>query len=144
MQSTLKTALMTAALCALAGLANSASAASCRSSSGECTTPPVNVGTDRRVIFRCTVNAPSGPEAGDCRIVDVATGKVFLNVSFWGDSGSRVISGPRQACTAVLSVQSSIPLPCLAGSIDHASRVWPLVTMPLYTTPAQNPLPVKA
>lgn len=95
MQSTLKTVLITTALCALAGLANSASAASCTSTRGECTTPPVNAGADRRLILRCTANVPGGPDAGSYTVFDAATGRRVVSGSCIG-SGSRLIPVPTE------------------------------------------------
>lgn len=94
MKRTLKAVLMTTALCALAGLANSASAASCTSTRGECTTPPVNAGPDRRVTVRCTINAAPGRDAGTCKVVEAATGRAISNRYFVRDSGPQVIYGP--------------------------------------------------
>ena len=92
-QITLKAVLMTATLCALAGLANSASAAECRQTDGNCQAQ-ANAGADRRVSFRCTINISIQPDRGNCKVVEVATGRFLENFDFTGDTGTRVISTP--------------------------------------------------
>jgi hypothetical protein len=95
MQSALKTALMATTLYALAGLANSVSAATCTDTSETCTTGPVNAGADRQLTLRCTANVLGGPDAGRYTVVDVATGWGIGSGSCIG-SGSRPISVPTE------------------------------------------------
>lgn len=90
MKNPLKTVLMTATLCALGGLANSASAATCFENDGRCQSAPVNAGADRKVSYRCTINIPYRPDLGNCKIVEVATGRFPVNRNFRGDTGNRL------------------------------------------------------
>jgi hypothetical protein len=88
-QKSMKTVLMAAALCALAGLANSAAAASCSDNDGNCQSAPINAGADRLVTVRCTINIGGGaPDLGNCKVIEVATGRFILNRNFRGDTGS--------------------------------------------------------
>jgi hypothetical protein len=93
-QKSMKTVLMAAALCALAGLANSASAAQCSENDGNCQSGSVNAGADRQVSFRCTINIPNRPDRGNCKVIEVASGRFIQNFDFTGDTGTRTTSVP--------------------------------------------------
>lgn len=82
----LKAAAAVTTLCVLAGLANSASAASCWSDRGRCTTPPVQAGAERTVVYRATANPL---HRGNVKIIQTATGRFIRNDNFRGDTGFR-------------------------------------------------------
>lgn len=85
---TLKAATAIVTLCALtAGVAESASAASCTSNQGRCTTRYVDAGANRMVTYRATALIPWQPDLGNVQIM-ARSGRVIRNSNFWGDTRS--------------------------------------------------------
>lgn len=89
-QMTLKAGVVMATL--LVG--NAAWADTCRQDDGHCRTGSVNAGADRVIGYRCTINVPRAIDAGNCKIIEVATGRFVLDDNFRGDTSNRSVRTP--------------------------------------------------